>query len=51
MVLRLGLPSSITAGCKACCGQGDMGEVGSKDEGKEQARSRVSCEGGQSDPT
>jgi hypothetical protein len=40
VVLRLGLPSSIAAGREACCGQGDVGEVGSKDEGEEQMRSR-----------
>jgi hypothetical protein len=28
MVLRLGLPSSITAGCKACCGQATQGRSG-----------------------
>jgi hypothetical protein len=41
MVLRLGLPSSIAAGCKACCGQGDMREVRSEGEGKEWVRSRA----------
>jgi hypothetical protein len=44
MVLRLGLPSSIAAGHEACCGQGDVGEVGSEDEGEEQARSRQGAE-------
>jgi hypothetical protein len=44
MVLRLGLPSSIAAGCEACCGQGNAGEVGSKGEGEEQVRSGQGAE-------